>query len=244
MTREMKAIILNSGIGKRMGTLSRQKPKCLIELTQDETILSRQIQLLTNNDINEVIMTTGPFEEKIKKYLTTKFPKVDIKLVNNPNYSITNYIYSIFLIPRNLINEGIILMHGDMIFEDIVLKKVINSQNQNCVLVNKKIQVPNKDFKGKIESGSIKKIGVDLFGPNCYLLMPLYKLSKNSFLIWMNEIERFIDKGATTVYAENAFNTISDQLIIFPVYFEDELCMEIDTVEDLRLAKTLFGKRG
>jgi phosphoenolpyruvate phosphomutase len=239
----MKAIILNSGVGKRMGAYSRQNPKCLIEIMENETILSRQIQLLTRNGIDEVIMTTGPFEEKIKRYLNINFPKVDILLINNPKYSITNYIYSIYLIPRELINENIILMHGDMVFEDDILKNVINSLYHNCVLVNKKIQVPNKDFKGKIEDGKVKEIGVDLFGPNCFLLMPLYKLSKNSFLKWMDEIENFINEGKTTVYAENALNMISDELIISPLYFEDELCMEIDTVEDLRLAKTLLGKR-
>ena len=59
----------------------------------------------------------------------------------------------------------------------------------------------------------------------------------------MDEIERFINKGETTIYAENAFNRISKQLIINPIYFEDELCMEIDTIEDLTLAQTLLEKR-
>ncbi len=152
----MKAIVLNSGIGKRMGNLSRRKPKCLIEISQDETILSRQIQILVHNDINTIIMTTGPFEDKIKKYLKQHFPMVNFIFVNNPKYSTTNYIYSLFLISRELIDEDIILMHGDLIFENQILKKLIISQNQNCVLVNAKVQPPKKDFKGKIKSGRVK----------------------------------------------------------------------------------------
>ena len=40
-------------------------------------------------------------------------------------------------------------------------------------------------------------------------------------------------------YAEDAFNEISDNLILRPLYFDDELCMEIDTMEDLNIARDL-----
>ena len=242
MTLIMKAIILNSGLGKRMGPLSRHNPKCLIEISQDETILSRQIRILSQNGINSIIMTTGPFENKIKKYIAQHFPSLNIDYVKNPKYATTNYIYSLFLISHEIINEDIILMHGDMVFEDKILKLII-SQNENCVLVNNNIPPPKKDFKGKIVNGTVKEIGVDLFGSNCHLLMPLYKLNRAGFLLWMDEIGRFINSGKTTVYAENAFNRISDELTIIPIYFNDELCMEIDIIEDLTLVRTLLKKR-
>ena len=95
MTLIMKAIILNSGLGKRMGPLSRHNPKCLIEISQDETILSRQIRILSQNGINSIIMTTGPFENKIKKYVAQHFPSLNIEYVKNPKYATTNYLYSL-----------------------------------------------------------------------------------------------------------------------------------------------------
>ena len=40
----MKAVIFNSGLGRRMGKLTKDKPKCLLKLYNDETILERQIR--------------------------------------------------------------------------------------------------------------------------------------------------------------------------------------------------------
>ena len=39
----MKALILNSGLGRRMGVLTSEHPKCMTEVSAQETILSRQL---------------------------------------------------------------------------------------------------------------------------------------------------------------------------------------------------------
>jgi len=67
--------------------------------------------------------------------------------------------------------------------------------------------------------------------------MPVYKFSKISFSLWMEEIENYIKKKELGVYAENAFNDIQDVIKLVPLFFKDELCMEVDDSEDLKVAK-------
>ena len=55
----MKALILNSGLGSRMGVLTKEHPKCMTEIAPGETIVSRQLRLLSEAGIREVVMTTG-----------------------------------------------------------------------------------------------------------------------------------------------------------------------------------------
>ena len=55
----MKALILNSGMGSRMGVLTAEQPKCMTEISGKETILSRQLRQLAEAGIDEVVMTTG-----------------------------------------------------------------------------------------------------------------------------------------------------------------------------------------
>ena len=57
----MKALLLNSGLGSRMGALTKNQPKCMTELTDGETILSRQLRLLSDCGIQEAVITTGSF---------------------------------------------------------------------------------------------------------------------------------------------------------------------------------------
>ena len=49
----MKALILNSGLGSRMGVLTSEHPKCMTEISARETILSRQLQLIADAGILE-----------------------------------------------------------------------------------------------------------------------------------------------------------------------------------------------
>jgi phosphoenolpyruvate phosphomutase len=60
----------------------------------------------------------------------------------------------------------------------------------------------------------------------------LYRFSKADFLLWLDKIEDFVRQGKVDCYAEDAFNEISDKVLLRPLYFK-EFCMEIDTRADL-----------
>ena len=117
-----------------------------------------------------------------------------------------------------------------------LLKRIIDEKG-NRVLVNKKIEVPEKDFKAVIVNDRVIKIGIEFIGKNAFACLPMYKFSKSDFLFWLNECGVYIRKGEVNIYAENVFNEISNELLIYPLYFNDELCMEIDTKEELEIAR-------
>ena len=234
----MKALILASGIGRRLQPLTNDKPKPLLKIG-DKTILDYQIDNLIGCNITNLIITTGPFEDKIKKHVKEKYPEIEVSYVNNPKYKTTNYIYSMWL-TKELIDDDIILLHGDLLFDEKLLERLINENCGNCVLVNRKMKAPEKDFKAVIENDRVIKIGVEFSGENAFFSAPLYKFSKLDFLYWLDEIEKFIEKGDVKSYAEGAFNKISDRIILRPLYFDDELCTEIDMMEDLEMARNLF----
>lgn len=237
----MKAIILNSGIGKRMRPFTDKNPKCFAKVN-GKTLLERQIRILMEYGIDDFIITTGPFESKIKNFIIKKFPKISVAYVKNTLYESTNYIYSIFL-AKDIVNDGVLLLHGDMIFEKNLFGKLINSKYKDCVLVNNAIELPEKDFKGRVQEGTIREIGVNVFGKNAFFLAPVYKLSKNGINAWMDKIEEFVNNGRTSEYAENAFNEISSKIRLYPLYYQKEECMEIDNFDDLKLAQRLFKNK-
>ena len=113
-------------------------------------------------------------------------------------------------------------------------------EKNNVVLIKKDTKRQNKDFKAVIEDNRIIQIGVELSSDENYTLMPLYKFSRGDFLKWMKKIDEEIQNGNVNIYAEDAFNKISDKIMLRPLYFNRERCMEIDTIDDLNKAKTIF----
>ena len=157
----MKALILNSGLGHRMGHITKTHPKCMTELNCKETILSRQLGLLVGAGITEVVMTTGYYETVLIDYCKSLDLPLHIEFVNNPLYSETNYIYSIYC-AREFLDDDIILMHGDLVFEASVLDDLLTCEN-SCMKVSSTIPLPDKDFKAVLKSGecfSLKHLAV------------------------------------------------------------------------------------
>ena len=95
-TKSMKALILNSGLGSRMGVLTSEHPKCMTEISHQNTILSRQLRQLVSFGIEEVVMTTGYFDSILVNYCQSLDLPLHFTFVKNPVYKDTNYIYSIY----------------------------------------------------------------------------------------------------------------------------------------------------
>jgi len=227
----MKAIILNSGLGHRMGSITDTHPKCMTEISSDNTILSRQLKKLAAFGIDQVVMTTGYYNRILEEYCNGLHLPIRFTFVNNPIYDKTNYIYSIYCAKDVLKDDDVILMHGDLVFEPLVLEAILNSK-VSCMAVSSTLPLPDKDFKAVIKDGRIEKIGIEFF-ENALAAQPLYKILKKDWLVWLENIERFCEQDNRNCYAENAFNQVSDQCLIYPVDVKDMLCAEIDTPQDL-----------
>ena len=228
----MKALILNSGLGRRMGVLTSEHPKCMTEVSGRETILSRQLTQLAEKGIEEVVMTTGLFDTVLEEYCKSLELPLTITFVKNPVYDKTNYIYSIYCAREYLEDQDVLLMHGDLVFENTVLDDVMESQ-ESCMTVSSTLPLPEKDFKAVIHKNRIEKVGIEFF-EDALAAQPLYKLNKEDWNVWLARIEEFCEKEKVSCYAENAFNEVSDQCLIRPLDVQDRLCAEIDNPEDLK----------
>ena len=233
----MIALILNSGLGHRMGDITKSHPKCMTEIYKNETILSRQLKLLYKSGIKKVVMTTGYFDNVLIDYCKSLNIPIDITFIKNPLYAETNYIYSIYCAKAEL-DDDIILMHGDLVFEESVLKDIIGSA-KSCMKVSSTIPLPDKDFKAVVKEGRVYKVGIEFFD-SAMEAQALYKLNKKDWKVWLKEIVLFCESGNRKVYAENAFNQISDKCEIYAFDVKDRLCTEIDTPEDLAKVKEML----
>ena len=235
----MKALILNSGTGSRMKSLTKDSPKCMTELNNGQTILSRQLEQLESQSIREICITTGPFSEMLEKHAHEAAAAASLFFVHNPEYSATNYIYSIYL-AKELLDDDIIMLHGDLVFSTDVLHDIMRVPD-SAVVVSSELPLPEKDFKAVIAGKYVSAIGIEFFS-QALASQPLYKMNKNDWSIWLAEIESFIERGEKNCYAENAFNTVSQQCILLPFDIKSRLCAEIDTPEDLEAVNGLLLK--
>lgn len=228
----MKALILNSGLGSRMGVLSSEHPKCMTEISPQETILSRQLRMIAAAGIEEVVMTTGYYDEILVKYCLSLDLPIRFTFVNNPIYDQTNYIYSIYC-AKDYLDDDILLMHGDLVFENEVFDRVA-ANLVSCMTVSSTLPLPKKDFKAQVVDGMVMKVGVDIYS-DAMEAQALYHLRRDDWRIWLDKIIEFCEADNCKVYAENALNELKGAANIHALDVRNLLCSEIDNLEDLAI---------
>ena len=229
----MKALIFNSGIGKRMGELTAHCPKSMVHLYNDETIFERQIRLLQEAGIREVIITTGPYQDMLKDICSKPcYRNMHFVFPHNEIYDASNYIYSMYK-ARNYLNDDILMMHGDLVFDRNLIPSLLKNREPNTCLINKYKPLPEKDFKGRIVDNELREVGINIFDKDCFAFQPLYKLSKEVIKMWLDNVIRFVESNNINVYAENAFNEVSKGLGIRPVSYANHFIDEVDNKDDL-----------
>ena len=226
----MKAIIFNSGYGNRMGEFTKTHHKSMAPLKNGETILHRQLRILSEEGIKDFIITTGPFEDQIKA-VAAEFQDLNITFVRNDIFDKTNYIYSMYL-ARDYIDDDMIFMHGDLVFNRKLVHDVLNCADSNTGTVNYKKALPEKDFKGRVKDGKLLQVSIKIFDEDCYAFQPFYKLDKATTSAWVGKVVEYIHKGEDKCYAENALNEIFPALNIRAYDYDGYYIDEIDNLDD------------
>lgn len=228
----MKALILNSGLGSRMGALTSKHPKCMTEISPTETILSRQLTLLKQENITDIVITTGYYDQVLIDYCNSLALGLNITFVKNPIYDKTNYIYSIYC-AKDLLDDDIVLMHGDLVFEPSVLKDLLSCPS-SCMKVSSTASLPEKDFKAVVRDGFVQAVGIEFFD-SAMEAQALYKLNYRDWRVWLDNIIDYCESGKTNCYAEAALNEVATKCHIKAYDVRNRLCSEIDNMEDLKM---------
>lgn len=211
--------------------MTSDHPKCMTEINHTDTILSRQLKLISEAGIEEVVMTTGYYDKILIEYCESLELPLKYTFVNNPVYDKTNYIYSIYC-AREYLDDDILMMHGDLVFENTVFDDIMKA-DKSVLTVSSTLPLPEKDFKAVVKDGKVSKVGIEFF-ENALSAQPLYKLNRSDWMVWLDEITKFCESDNTKCYAENAFNEVSDRCAVYPFDVRDRLCAEIDNPEDLK----------
>ncbi len=234
----MKALIFNSGIGKRMAELTANNPKSMVHLYNDETIFERQIRLLQEAGITEVIITTGPYPEMLKNICAKScYKNMHFYFPHNEIYDASNYIYSMYK-ARDYIDDDILMMHGDLVFDRTLIPQILKNPEENLCLINKYKPLPEKDFKGRIINNELREVSINIFDSDCYAFQPLYKLSYKVIKRWLDNVIKYVKNNNINVYAENALNEVAEGLHIRPFSYQRHFIDEVDNIDDLNRVNT------
>mgnify|MGYP000732100082 FL=1 len=244
----MQAIILAAGMGKRLKELTSNATKCMVEVN-GEMMIHKTLMHLEKLNLNKIVLVVGYEGQQLMDYVNSLGLKTPVEYVVNDVYYKTNNIYSLYLAKEYLLQDDTLLLESDLVYEEAVIRKLVDTPYPSLVLVDKFeswmdgtcITVDEDDnitsFVSKREFDFTKT-------DEYYKTVNLYKFSKNfSEKYYVPFLEAYCNAMGLNEYYEQVLKVITflGDLEIKAVKLNGEKWYEIDDVQDLDIAESLLA---
>ena len=247
----MQAIILAAGMGRRLGEYTRDNTKCMLPVN-GVRLIDRVLGQLSQLGLSRVVIVVGYKGQNLIDYIGHRYDdRLKIEYVNNPVYDKTNNIYSLSLAKDKLQEDDTLLIESDLIFDDSLFRMILDNPYPNLALVDKyetwmdgtmvRIDEDN-NIVNFIPKKAFKYKDVDSY----YKTVNIYKFSRE---FSQNKYVPFLD-----AYSKALGNNDYEQVLrVITLIDNAELkalpitngakWYEIDDVQDLDIAETLFADK-
>lgn len=238
----MRSIIIAAGRGTRVPEFSKTIPKSLIKIN-NKPILKRQIDQMRNLKIKQIAIVKG--------YKSHKINYKNIKYFYNRNFKNNEQLDSL-LVAQKWFTEDLIISFSDIIYENLILKKIIKSKHDFTIAVQKNWKNRYKNRydhpisqadKVLIKNNKVCEIGKNILEKKTNgEFLGIFKLSKKMSKIFVKEYNLLKkNKKTNKLQVHNFFQyLIKKNFNIKPIYVNGKY-MEIDTYNDFNLAKKIFA---
>lgn len=227
------AVILAAGLGSRLKERTKEMPKAFLEV-DGVALIHRSIQQLLKSGITRIIIGTGYLNHFFDDLKDT-YP--EIETCRNKDFASTGSMYTLYNL-KHLLDSDFLLLEGDLLYEPLALKTLLEDSNKDIILASGKTQSNDEVY---IEADSnwnlvnmskkvpeLKHISGELVG--------ISKISINTFKAMCDYAEAQYKVGNREIHYEDDFVGISKDINILIKKIEDLAWCEIDDEHHLQRA--------
>lgn len=246
----MQAVILAAGMGKRLKELTSNQTKCMVKVN-GVTMIERMLSILDKKHFNRIVLVVGYEGQALMEFIGSLQVQTPIEFVTNEIYYKTNNIYSLYLAKDYLLQDDTILLESDLIFEEAVLDRLLDDPYPSLALVAKFESwmdgtVVELDDDNNILSFISKKDFKFEDIPGYYKTVNIYKFSQRfSVTHYVPFLEAYSKALGNNEYYEQVLKVITllDKPEIKAVRLQNEAWYEIDDIQDLDIAESIFSNK-
>ena len=237
----MKAFILSAGRGRRLWPFTADTPKCLLPVGGSD-ILLHQLENLRTAGIDRVILVCGHGLHRVRQRLLALPDGIAVRLIFNPFFAMSDNLVSLWA-ARSEMDEDFILSNGDNLFHPGILKPLLATDAECCLMAQRKGAYGDDDMKLQLRGDRVTRIGKAI---------PLDRTHAESIGIirfsgeGVTRMCRALEEVLTERAALRRFFLDAIQCLIdggFPVNWADTgglPWIDVDTPDDLAFAQEQF----
>ena len=249
----MKVIIIAAGSSTRLSNETHNVPKGLLKIN-DKSIIEIQLELYRKNQLSDITIITGPNKEK--------FALKNVNYIQDYKFQDHDVLGSL-MAAKSIINDDILTSYSDIIFEEKILKSMTEFAGDIGIAVDldweknyvNRAQHPKSEADNVLINGNeILEIRKNILeckkNEKIGEFLGLMKLSRKGSKVFLDKYSELKishqGKFHNAQSLEKAYLTdmlqelIVSGIRISPIYVNGKWC-EIDTLQDLQIARKLFS---
>ena len=239
----MKIVMLAAGIGARLGSNITEPPPKILLRFGGKTLLQHHLEIFRQLGIDELVLGVGYKHTDIEREIAALGAQDFVRTVFNADYREGN-IVTLWAVRNELCcHAPVLLMDADVLYDEELLARLVNSRHQNCLLVDRDFEPGDEPVKVCVRDGEIVEFRKWLSTEFdfCGESVGMFKFSSDAAQLIIAQTALYLDQGRRHEPYEE---TIRDVLLTSPrgmFGFEDITGLpwiEIDFAADVARAET------
>jgi len=236
----MKVVFLLAGKGRRLGDLTNDNHKSLIEL-DDFSLLHHLIEGCIHAGLTDFVPIVGHCSEKVLSCFNEEYSKkINVTPVVNEDYSTTNNLHSLYCAKSLLEGEDFILCNGDVVIDRKILSGIKEKVNLSAIAIDDfDFQQPVDSPGVTVEDCKVTDLGRHIpFDKKAGYAIGVYKFNKTLSREFFKEAEKLLIENINAGFHDPLCD-LFEEFAIHKHRTEGMLWTDIDTQEDIEKAKNI-----
>lgn len=235
MSLPTRALILAAGYGSRMGALTADRPKAMLEV-DGRSLIEHQLDALASYGVTDVTIVIGYQQQRMREHLGSR-----VRFVENARYRQTNSVYSLWL-AREVLRRGSIVMNSDLLVSRELLGRLVTSPVEDAVLVDRTSEMDEEEMKVTLWEGFAVDFGKDLPAAHAHAEnVGILKFGAEGGRRLVGHLDALIGGGLVQAWAPRAFRALASAWPLRAIDTDGLPWTEIDFPEDLERARQVIA---
>jgi choline kinase len=224
---QLPVIYLAAGRGSRLGELTAEQPKAMVEVGA-RTLADRSFEYLRAAGFTRIVAVTG--------HAAGEFEHYDVETVFNDRWEVENNITSLWQV-REVVASGCVIVNCDLLFEPELAIRLAGAEG-SAILVDDVLAVDEESMKATEQDGGLARLHKSLaleLAVGEYIGLTRIDPADGPRLAEI--LDEFVGAGNTQVYYEDAIERLGRERTVRLERIGGLKWVEIDDHDDLARAR-------